>query len=116
VVGDERRRGLVADVAVVREQAGAELVQASGAVICRALQKLSTARRLCWATAVPICPNEAPITAAGRWSNEFCPHGRDAQSMAFLSAPGIERLYSGVTKSTASTATMASLNAVATGG
>jgi hypothetical protein len=26
----------------------------SGAVIWRALQKLSTARRLCWATAVPI--------------------------------------------------------------
>ena len=38
---------------------------ASGAVICRALQKLSTPRRLCWPIAVPIWPMEAPITAAG---------------------------------------------------
>ena len=42
------------------------------------------------------------MTAAGMWSNEFWPHGRDAQSMAFFSAPGIDRLYSGVTNSTAS--------------
>jgi hypothetical protein len=42
-------------------------MQTSGAVICRALQKLSTARRLCWPTAVPILPSEAPITAAGMW-------------------------------------------------
>jgi hypothetical protein len=40
---------------------------------------------------------EAPITAAGMWSKEFWPHGRDAQSIAFFKAPGIERLYSGVT-------------------
>jgi hypothetical protein len=36
------------------------------------------------------------MIAAGMWSKEFCPHGRDAQSMAFFSAPGMERLYSGV--------------------
>jgi hypothetical protein len=54
--------------------------------------------------AVPIWPTEAPITAAGMWSKEFCPHGRDAQSIAFFNAPGIERLYSGVTKRIASTA------------
>jgi hypothetical protein len=29
------------------------------------------------------------------WSNAFSPHGREAQSMAFFSAPGIERLYPG---------------------
>ena len=89
---------------------------ASGEVICRALQKLSTPRRLCWPMAVPIWPMEAPITAAGMWSNEFCPHGRDAQSIAFFNAPGIERLYSGVTKSTASTAAIDALSARASGG
>jgi hypothetical protein len=36
------------------------------------------------------------------WSNAFWPHGREAQSMAFFSAPGIDRLYSGVTNRTAS--------------
>ena len=36
--------------------------------------------------------------------------------IAFFNPPGIERLNSGVTKSTASTAAMASLTAVATGG
>ena len=59
---------------------------ASGEVICRALQKLRTPRRLCWPMAVPSWPAEAPITAAGMWSKEFCPHGRDAQSMAFFRA------------------------------
>ena len=89
---------------------------ASGAVICRALQKLSTARRLCWASAVPICPIDAPITAAGMWWNAFCPHGRDAQSMAFFSAPGMERLYSGVTNRTAWERCIASLSASASSG
>ena len=50
------------------------------------------------------------------WSNEFRPHGRDAQSMAFFSAPGIDRLYSGVTNSTASDAAIAPLSAMASGG
>jgi hypothetical protein len=36
--------------------------------------------------------------------------------MAFLRAPGIERLYSGVTNKMASEARMAALNAWATGG
>ena len=39
--------------------------------------------------------DRGPITAAGMWSKEFCPHGRDAQSIAFFNAPGMERLYSG---------------------
>ena len=50
------------------------------------------------------------------WSKEFWPHGRDAQSIAFFSAPGMDRLYSGVTNSTASTAAIASLSASASGG
>ena len=44
------------------------------------------------------------VTPEGLRAKEFCPHGRLAQSMAFFSAPGIERLYSGVTKRTASAA------------
>ena len=57
-----------------------------------------------------------PITADGFRANEFCPYGRLAQSIAFFSPPGIERLYSGVTKITASTAASAALNARAAGG
>jgi len=67
-------------------------------------------------TAVPIEPGEAPITADGLRANEFCPQGRLAQSMAFLSAPGISRLYSGVTNSIASTSAIASLRARASAG
>src|SRR3954469_7863433 len=89
---------------------------ASGEVICRALQKLRTPRRDCWASAVPIAPIDAPITPAGMWWNEFCPHGREAQSMAFFRAPGMERLYSGVTKSSASDRAIASFSARASGG
>ena len=59
---------------------------------------------------------EAPITPAGTWSKEFWPQGREAQSMAFFSAPGIERLYSGVTNRTASEAAIASFSAVPSGG
>jgi hypothetical protein len=35
------------------------------------------------------------------------PYGRLAQSIAFFSPPGIDRLYSGVTNSTASTVAIA---------
>ena len=80
------------------------------------LQKHSTPRSCCWATAVPIEPGEVPITPDGLRAKEFCPQGRLAQSMAFYNAPGIERLYSGVTNRTASTSAIACLNARATGG
>ena len=50
------------------------------------------------------------MTAEGLRANEFLPYGRLAQSIAFFNAPGIERLYSGVTNSTASTAAIAALN------
>jgi hypothetical protein len=56
------------------------------------------------------------MTAAGRWSNEFCPHGREAQSMAFFRAPGMDRLYSGVTNRTASAAAIDALRVRASGG
>ena len=61
-------------------------------------------------------PVEAPITAAGTWSNAFSPQGRDAQSIAFFWAPGIDRLYSGVTKRIASERRIASFRATAAGG
>ena len=66
--------------------------------------------------AVPILPGDVPMTAEGLRANEFLPYGRLAQSIAFFNAPGIDRLYSGVTNSTPSTAAIASLNAFATGG
>lgn len=73
-------------------------------------------RRCCCPTAVPILPGDVPMTADGLRANEFLPYGRLAQSIAFFNVSGIDRLYSGVTNNTASTAAIASLNAVATGG
>lgn len=37
----------------------------------RALQTLSTARRLCRPTVVPIAPGDAPMTPAGMWLKEL---------------------------------------------
>jgi hypothetical protein len=63
---------LAGDAAHVHYPAGGQgLNFDAGVVICRALQKLSTPRRLCWAMAVPIWPMDAPITAAGMLSKEF---------------------------------------------
>src|ERR1041384_3032129 len=95
---------------------GVNWMYASMAFICGELQKLRMLLRCCWPTAVPIIPGDVPIIADGFRANEFFPQGRLAQSMAFLSAPGIERLYSGVTNITASTAATASLNATPIGG
>ena len=52
----------------------------------------------------------------GHVIKEFCPHGRDAQSIAFFNAPGIDRLNSGVTNKTASTAAIASFSTRPSGG
>jgi hypothetical protein len=60
------------------------------------------------------CPNSPGMIADGFLVKEFWPYGRLAQSMAFFNAPGIERFYSGVTKSTASMAAMAALKSLAT--
>jgi hypothetical protein len=59
---------------------------------------------------------DAPITPAGMWSKAFWPQGREAQSMALFNAPGIDRLYSGVTKRMASDRRIASLSAMASSG
>ena len=89
---------------------------ASGEFICGELQKLKTLRSCCCASAVPMEPGDVPMTADGLRVNEFLPYGRLAQSIAFFRAPGIERLYSGVTNRTASDAAIAFLKPVATGG
>ena len=48
------------------------------------------------------------MTATGLFRMAFVAGGRDTQSSAFLSAPGIDELYSGVVKNTASAARTAS--------
>jgi hypothetical protein len=53
---------------------------------------------------------------AGLPIHALLPYGRDAASIAFFSTPGTERLYSGVTNSTASTLAIASLNLATAGG
>jgi hypothetical protein len=63
-----------------------------------------------------MAPGDAPITAEGLRLKEFCPYGRLAQSIAFFSPPGMERLYSGVRNSSASTSAIACLKSRATGG
>src|SRR4030095_9714606 len=95
---------------------GLNWTYASGAFICGELQKPSTLRSCCCAIAVPIAPGDVPMTADGLRVNEFCPYGRLAQSIAFFNPPGIERLYSGVTNSTASHSEIACLNDFATAG
>src|SRR5690606_32128987 len=99
----ERRNSAVDSSVTVPSGAmrpGLNRMYASGAFICGELQKLSTLRRCCCAIAVPIAPGEVPMTADGLWSKAFWPYGRLAQSIAFFKAPGIDRLYSGVTNST----------------
>jgi len=46
----------------------------------------------------PKPPVLAPMTATGLLPMVFVAIGRDTQSSAFLSTPGIDELYSGVTK------------------
>src|SRR3954468_16569431 len=55
----------------------------------------------------PNSPVLAPITAVGFLRSTFSGNGRDAQSIAFLSAPGSEALYSGVAIRSASAASIA---------
>src|SRR5512147_2808295 len=95
---------------------GVNWIYASIAFISGELQKARMLRRCCCPTAVPILPGEVPMMPDGFRANEFFPQGRLAQSIAFLSAPGIERLYSGVTNNTASTLAIDALSAWPAGG
>ena len=49
----------------------------------------------------------APTTATGLFRSVFVARGRETQSRAFFSEPGIEELYSGVAKRTASASPIA---------
>src|SRR6476661_5224803 len=95
---------------------GVNSMYASIAFISGELQKAMMLRRCCCATAVPILPGEVPMMPDGLRAKELVPQGRLAQSIAFFSPPGIDRLYSGVTNSTASTDAIALLSAFAGGG
>jgi hypothetical protein len=57
-----------------------------------------------------------PITATGLLRKTFVASGREAQSSAFLSAPGTDELYSGVEKRTASADATAARSAATAGG
>jgi hypothetical protein len=116
IVLEELPCRFVGDLPVLADEALLELDVRFDQFISGELQNARKLRRCCCATAVPIFPGDVPITADGFRVNAFLPSGRLAQSMAFFNAPGIERLYSGVTNRTASTAAIAFLNSVATGG
>ena len=70
--------------------------------ITRAALAPSTFRTSACAQTAPNIPVLAPTTATGLPQSAFSPFGREAQSSAFLSWPGIEELYSGVAIRTAS--------------
>src|SRR3954469_16241766 len=63
------------------------------------------------AQTAPNRPVLAPMTAVGLERRTFSGNGRDAQSIAFLSEPGSEALYSGVAISSASAPSTAAKNA-----
>ncbi|VTR76666.1 hypothetical protein CHMI_01428 [Cellulomonas hominis] len=96
--------------------AGSKWTYASGEFSCGASRKLSTLRIEDCITAVPIFPMDAPMMPVGFRANEFVPQGRDPQSIAFFSAPGIDRLYSGDTNRMPSADSTASFRARASGG
>ena len=79
--------------------------------ITRAPIAARTLRASAWAQTAPNRPVEAPTTAAGLLRSGRSASGRESQSSAFLSWPGIEWLYSGVATRTASASAIASNSA-----
>src|SRR3954447_2426701 len=75
----------------------------------------STLRSSACAHTAPNMPVEAPITATGLPLRGVSASGRETQSIAFLSWPGIEWLYSGVANRIASAAAIRSLRYVTAG-
>ena len=107
---------LIGDFTVVGDQAGRELDVGLGSAHLRGVAEAQRAAQMLLGECGSDFPGEAPITADGLRANEFVPYGRLAQSMAFLRLPGMPRLYSGVTNSTASTEAMVSFSARPAGG
>src|SRR5207253_6159177 len=68
----------------------------------RAPSAARTLRSSACAQAAPNAPVVAPTTATGLFRSTFVATGREIQSIAFFSWPGMDVLYSGVAKSTAS--------------
>jgi hypothetical protein len=64
----------------------------------------------------PYWPREPPMTASGLPLNAPLPNGRDSQSIAFLTTPGMLPLYSGVTTSAASASAAAARSAATAAG
>ena len=54
-----------------------------------------TVRKFACTNAVPMAPGEVPVMNPGLPGHTLVPNGRAPQSIAFLSAVGIERLCSG---------------------
>ena len=75
----------------------------------RAPRAPSTLRVSAAAQTPPNMPVLDESTATGLFRTGDSASGRDAQSSAFLSTPGIDELYSGVAISTASASSSASL-------
>src|SRR3954447_15204216 len=84
---------------------------ASSTSVTRAPAAASTLRSSACAQTAPNIPVLAPITATGLLRSGFDTSGREAQSTAFFSTPGIDELYSGVANRTASASAIARLRA-----
>ena len=104
-----RRAGRPAPARGRRRPAAPSAVKASSAMptgssrsSTRAPMAASTLRSSAWAQTAPKRPVLAPITATGLPRSGLVASGRESQSIAFLSWPGIEWLYSGVANSTTS--------------
>ena len=92
------------------------LTDGSSRSTTRAPIVLSTLRISACAQTAPNSPVLAPITAAGRPRSGAPAAGREIQSRAFFSCPGIDPLYSGVEISTASASRTADASAATAAG
>ena len=105
--------------ASVPSSANAESAMPTGssASSTSAPEAFSVLRTSACAQTAPNRPVLAPITAHGFSRSTLSGNGREAQSIAFLSAPGSDALYSGVAISSASAPSIASRNSrTASGG
>src|SRR3954453_12995072 len=92
-------------------KASSAIPTGSSRSITRAPLAERTLRASAWAQTAPKRPVEAPTTATGLLRSGDSASGRESQSRAFLSWPGIEWLYSGVETRTASASAIASKSA-----
>ena len=103
---------VVGDFALVSDQSWGELNVRLDRIHQRRVAKRHDAAKVLLADGGSDLPRRRADDPRRLAGDEFVPYGRLAQSIAFLRPPGIERLYSGVTNSTASTAAIASLRAL----